>query len=83
MSKINKRAGLVKVVMVSGGLALASLGLGAGTASADIGTLDVIHFQNQVSDFHDTFTKVVTNLDPFDFSNVPGHIDANLDGLGG
>jgi hypothetical protein len=37
MSKSDKRTGLVTILLVAGGLAAASLGLGAGAASADPG----------------------------------------------
>jgi hypothetical protein len=36
--KTSKRAGLVSVLLLSGGLAAAGLGLGAGTAAADPGS---------------------------------------------
>lgn len=39
MSRTDKRTGLVTVLLVAGGLAVAGLGLGAGTASADTGGL--------------------------------------------
>ena len=38
MSTSHKRTGLATVLLVAGGLAAASLGLGAGTASADPGS---------------------------------------------
>jgi hypothetical protein len=37
MKTSHKRTGLVTIALVAGGLAVASLGLGAGTASADPG----------------------------------------------
>jgi hypothetical protein len=38
MSTTHKRTGIFTVLLVSGGLAVAGLGLGAGTASADPGS---------------------------------------------